>query len=83
MELASNKRKVVNNELTFEYKLSLIKDSEEKLLSQRQLASKYDVSKSQVQRILANKENIKKQKMSKRFLKRSRPNREFYVVFYS
>lgn len=64
------------NELNFAQKLSLINDSEEKLMSQRQLASKYEISKSQVHRIIANKGNIKSQNKSKSFLKRHRLNRK-------
>lgn len=72
----ASKRKY--NELNFEQKLSLISDSEDKLMSQRQLASKYEISKSQVHRIIANKEKIKSDNKtrSKSFLKRSRMNRK-------
>lgn len=72
--MASKQKKY--NELNFEQKLCLINDSEKKLMTQRQLASKYEISKSQVQRILSNKENIKSQKKTRKFLKRSRLSRK-------
>lgn len=43
---------------SFKDKLKLIEDNNNKQTTQRKLAAKYGVSKSQVQRVLTNKENI-------------------------
>lgn len=79
MEPVSKKRKLKNNELTIKNKLSLIDDSEKKGLSERALAAQYNISKSQVHRILANKEAIKSKKTTRKSLKRSRLNRKFLI----
>lgn len=76
-EPASKKRQYKNNELNFQQKLALIKDSETKGWTQRKLAQEHKISKSQVQRILSNKERIKTQKRTRNNLKRSRINREY------
>lgn len=61
------------NELRIVEKIKLLEDHEKFALSERKLAEKYKISKSQVHRILANKENLKKlEKVNK---KRRRLNR--------
>lgn len=47
-----------SKELTIKRKIDLIKYHEETKSSQRNIALKYNVSKSQVQRILSNKTNL-------------------------
>lgn len=77
LEPASKKRQYRDNELNFQQKLALKKDSETKGWTQRKLAQEHKISKSQVQRILSNKERIKTPKRTRNNLKRSRVNREY------
>lgn len=63
-----------SHELKIAEKLKLIADSNICKLSQRRLALKYKISKSQVQRILKNKEDLKKNQKNG---KRLRVNRKF------
>lgn len=65
------------NELNIKEKLQLIDEKEKQKISERKLAVKYKISKSQVHRILENKEKIKKVEKNRSGLKRQRINREF------
>lgn len=65
-----------NNEIAIAEKLKLIKEREDSGTSERNLASKYKISKSQVHRILKNKDQIKLQSKNKN-VKRARLNRMF------
>lgn len=64
-------------ELTFQEKNNLIKKSKETGWSQRKLAETFKISKSQVQRILSNQEQITKSLKSLTFNKRRRVNRMY------
>lgn len=68
-----------NKELNFKEKLKLLEDNNKNQTTQRKLAAKYGVSKSQVQRVLTNKENILKQKNNKSYLKRHRVQRKLMM----
>lgn len=68
------KRKTTQKELTLKEKKLVIEDRE-KGLSERALAEKHSVSKSQIHRILQNKENILRQ--PEKSDKRRRLNRKY------
>lgn len=70
------KKKSNNRELTFKEKIKLIEDQREQPTSMRKLAHKYEISKSQVQRILKNEDDIIKRKNDRSFLKRQRLRRK-------
>lgn len=65
-------------DLLIKDRIKLIDEHDRKYTSERQLASKYGISKSQVHRILANKENYKQQAKYDGQLKRRRINRKFF-----
>lgn len=75
-----------NNELTFAEKVKLIKERESSNMSERGLASKFKISKSQVHRILQNKAKIISQDNTKtKNVKRIRLNRKLIScdLFYA
>lgn len=75
----ASKNRSKNKELNFKDKLKLIEDNNNKQTTQRKLAAKYGVSKSQVQRVLTNKENISKQKNNRSYSKRHRVQRKLMM----
>lgn len=72
----ASKKRIKYKELSIGDKIKLIQENERQPTSQRKLATKFEISKSQVQRIIANKENILKRKDDRISLKRQRLLRE-------
>lgn len=72
----SKKPRAKNKELNFGEKIKLIEEKEKTQKSEKRLAEQFEISKSQVHRILLNKDNILKQKRNRNHLKRSRVNRK-------
>lgn len=68
-------------ELTVKEKLKIIDEREYLNITERNLAAKHGVSKSQIHRILENKENIRQQSKFEGVLKRRRVNRMFFSFF--
>lgn len=66
-----------NKELSIGEKLKVIKERETVSISERELARKFGISKSQVHRILKNKEKIR-QLSKKTFCKRKRARRMYF-----
>lgn len=71
-----SKKKSNNKELTFKDKIKLIEEQRKQAVSIRKLAQNYEISKSQVHRILANQNDIIRRKNDRSFLKRQRLRRK-------
>lgn len=78
--MARNKAK--NKELTVKEKINLIEEQKKQPTSIRKIAQKYKISKSQVQRVLQNQNDIIKRKNDRSFLKRQRLRRRLIHVFH-
>lgn len=72
----ASKKRAKNNELDFKAKLQLIEEKDKTNKSEKRLADKFEISKSQVHRILKNRDTILKQKNNKSYLKRNRAHRK-------
>lgn len=72
----ATKKRAKNNELDFKRKLQLIEEKDKTNKSEKHLADKFEISKSQVHRILKNRDTVLKHKDKKNYLKRNRVHRK-------
>lgn len=75
------KQRSKNHELPFSEKVKLIQEREKTQKSEKRLADEFNISKSQVHRILAKKDHILNQMKNKSYMKRIRDKRKFFNNF--
>lgn len=77
---SSSKQRNKNHELQFSEKVKLIEEREKTNKTEQKLAEQFNISRSQVHRILQNKDRIIAQKRNKSYMKRVRDKRKCISV---
>lgn len=78
--MASSSKRAKNHELSFSEKVKLIEEREKSNKTEKKLAEQFNISISQVHRILQKKDHIMIQKNNKSYMKRVRDKRKWFSV---
>lgn len=79
---STSKQRKKNHELQFAEKVKLIEEKEKNDKTEQKLAEQFNISRSQVHRILHKKDHIMAQKKNKSYMKRVRDKRKCSSHFF-